>query len=236
MRLIAFLLLTLAAYGQSYDKTTSADLTDVSNPNRIVKFSGKAQWRETRKDDYVTLCPRVTISLENISGKNIVAFVSIFKLLAFRGPEDEIRYAHDFFFKPKEWAAGEVDKMELPESIHGPYHITSQPEQPSYLKAQLLFVQFDDGTTWGDQTVGDTLISQRAEVEEFTSKLLSIYSTQGEAGVVAELEADHKGHGSVASVARTLNELRVTSGIQAVIERIKERSAVASHRRSTGKF
>ena len=82
-------MLTVTAFGQSSERTTDVVLTDVSKPNNILKFSGNISFREHRVGEKVTQYKHGSITLNSVSGKDIISFVTKFTMMAgcptFRG-------------------------------------------------------------------------------------------------------------------------------------------------------
>ena len=235
MKLLVMLLaLTASAFGQ--DRQVSVTTVNDASAQKLVSFSCNINFREHRDKDRVTLRRSGSITLTNTSGKNIIAIVAQFKTNGFR-ESHAVNYTHDFYFKPNTFQAGDSHSLDLGDHVYGPHVIPNMPDDPAAVTGQLRFVQFDDGSTWGDATVASDILGYRQDVKDFLNHLLSIYASQGEAAMISEIEGDYSTRSiAVKSVADALKDMYSRTGITPVLADINGRLQIASGRDSSGKF
>jgi hypothetical protein len=111
----------------------------------------------------------------NISGKDIVAVCG-----AIRWGQVKDTFLHDHYFKPMTMHNG--DTFQFPLSGVADYSV------------ELRYVQFEDGSSWGQQIIGTRLAADRAKAIDFLQRAIAGYQTNGEAGFLAVVqELDESG-------------------------------------------
>lgn len=230
--LLLLVLLLTPAFGQ--DRAVSVKLRDTSPSNNLIEFSGKINFSEHRANGESAITREGRIALKNTSGRQIVAVAVNFSLLAFQKPADSISYNHDWFFKHHGLAPGDTVEIPIPMSVHGPHKTPPFPEEPSYLNAELQFVEFDDGTSWGDPESAPVLLKGRQTVQAFLEELTNIYLTQGETAFVKRIKDGQKG--ATALVASNLALLLEHSSAEIVLQDVKARLQTAAARRVKENF
>ena len=122
--------------------------------------------------------------------------------------------SHDFYFKhgitPTEAIA-----------------VDAHDDGRTYTSAELLFVQFADGSIWGDSKLAVDLLAQRKPQKAFLERVLLAYQSQGEQAFVDQLQQEKQFLGLT---ARLLGVQR-QAGTQAAVDVVKERLAAADSRR-----
>jgi hypothetical protein len=122
--------------------------------------------------------------------------------------------SHDFYFKhgitPTEATA-----------------VDAHDDGRTYTSAELLFVQFADGSIWGDFKLAVDLLAQRKPQKAFLERVLLAYQSQGEQAFVDQLQQEKQFLGLT---ARLLGVQR-QAGTQAAVDVVKERLAAADSRR-----
>jgi len=155
---------------------------------------------------------RLTLTAKNVGAKQIIAYFA--EMNAFG---DVSWLSHDYFFLPFVIEPGDVVEVDSLDSevFLGPAH--HPPE------AWVLYVQFTDGTTWGDKAFGKKISARRPKEIAFLEKLLSAYENQGESVFLDYLrtETDPDLH---------VCDFQAQSGTPAALDCVKERlnSAQAS--------
>ena len=121
--------------------------------------------------------------------------------------------SHDFYFKhgitPTEATA-----------------VDAHDDSRTYISAELLFVQFADGSTWGDSKLAVELLARRTPQKTFFENVLSAYQSQGSRSFVDQLQQERQFIG----VAARLLDIQKQSGTQAAVDVVKERLAAANSR------
>src|SRR5579885_3615609 len=97
--------------------------------------------------------------ITNNSNQTILAVVIRIDAYCFQRNE---LYVHDFFFKQVAFAPNMTVNHRLPTMGSEMKDLPSPPQLP--LQATVLYVQFADGTTYGDTAYGKALRSQRPRV------------------------------------------------------------------------
>jgi hypothetical protein len=104
--------------------------------------------------------------------------------------------------------------------------------QPPEAHARLLFVQYEDGSYWGDAKVGARLMTQRAETLEFLQSLKNAYTTSGLEGLSVALAIEQKPGTMAWLKVSGLRKIRDASGLSAVADRIDKNLAMAEVRKA----
>ncbi|SRR6266851_3748419 len=121
--------------------------------------------------------------------------------------------SHDFYFKqgitPTEATA-----------------VDAHDDGRTYISAELLFVQFADGSTWGDSTLAADLLARRKPQKDFLENVLLAYQSQGEQAFVDQLQQEKEFRG----LATHLLDIQKQSGTAAAVDVVKDRLAAANSR------
>jgi hypothetical protein len=158
-------------------------------------------------------------------------------------PIVHFHYTHDFFSKSHGLSPGESFLIDLNGNEGGaPY---TPITQAMTAKASLVFVQFADGSIWGDSAFANKLNANRQGMETVFRKLLDIYQHQGEKAFVAALEGHESGmsqaikeHMPSNPDASALHLLDYYNqfGAAATITNIQDRLNAIAIRKGSGKF
>ena len=125
------------------------------------------------KHDRVDLGPYVAV--HNESNKGILAYVAVTKTTDERGQTRPCRSKADYAFKSSVLRSQEENPLPCP----------IEPETPGAkvtdVVCAVLFVQFEDGTTWGDRETGrQTVLVERPRKLAFLKHLVETYYEVGE--------------------------------------------------------
>ena len=122
------------------------------------------------KHDLVDMGPYGAV--RNQSSKGIIAFVAVIKSTDNRGQVLPCTGRADYIFKSGVLAPQEERFACL----------MGSPDEGKVTSAvgAVLFVQFDDGTTWGDPTAGKELLAARPQKLAFLINLVETYYESGE--------------------------------------------------------
>ena len=156
--------------GDSSPIHVSGYVTFSDNPSKVTRYSYQ-----------------VTASAANTANKDILLMVMHFEASAGNAPGLDDTYRHEYFFSSKALEPG------VSESVHGSPLIVSPPfvdGQPVWTSgpstsepkatAQVEFVQFSDGSTWGDpEAAKDDLKARQATLQEL-ELLERTYRSSGE--------------------------------------------------------
>jgi hypothetical protein len=135
------------------------------------------------------------VSLTNVSSKPI-----LMTIVSFEGTNVQLNYrwSQDYYFsdpfEPQstenhEWTSGPfVSRMEV-KSEGGSKWVDLEPERgaPQKVVASVLFVQYADGSSWGDKQEANTVLAVRRESVKKLMALASMYREKGETAFVDAL-------------------------------------------------
>ena len=128
-------------------------------------------------------------SVRNTSGKGILGFFAIIEPTDSRGQSVPCHSRADFVFKDSVLAP----QAERPAC---PLDTSTSPNQPSaaVVKAvgAVLWVQFEDGSTWGDAASGKQILSLRSRKLAFLQELVAEYYDKGEKSFNAMLNDQNR--------------------------------------------
>jgi hypothetical protein len=227
MKTLAFCLLaaTTAFAGTSAKTVTLQDAS-----SGIVAFDGKVDIAETVGTNGGTFVSKGSIRLKNISQKQIIAIQAVINLVGFHWQQPKL-YTHDFFFKVHGIASS--DSVEIAMDLNFTGSGVNPIEKEPSLRAELVFVQFDDGTIEGDKAKAEAVLSQRTQVEDF---LRSLSATPDESALLAELAKPQPKRSLVEALAAGLEGYQHDFGTEATKADIQNRLKNAALRQATGKF
>jgi hypothetical protein len=119
------------------------------SPNRGVSFMG-------------------VVTLKNTSGKNILTYMATVTAVCPGSVTDKTVDVHDFYFKHQVFEVGDTQNIEL---NHMELGGTATGLADAYFKLDLRFIEYEDGTSWGDQTAVTELATRRRATEAFLGEL-----------------------------------------------------------------
>lgn len=173
------LFFTLAAYA----KEVHVNVNDISK-SAPISVTGELVFTDTGS---VTM-PYFMIlhgSARNVSPKAVL-LMAISIEIDICDSASQHAYKQDFFFTPKPLLPGDVHDIQLSFSRFGQKN-GEIPEASISATATSKFVQFADGSTWGDaQAAQDTLKLRRSTLQKL-SVLRKIYEDHGDQGFADEL-------------------------------------------------
>lgn len=152
-------------------------------------------------------------AVRNTSPKGILAFFAIVESTDSRGQSVPCHSRADFVFKESPLAP-------LAERFACPMNTSTGPNEPgaTVVKAvgAVLWVQFEDGSTWGDVGSGKQILSVRSRKLALLEKLVAEYYDNGEASFDAMLN-DQNLDPQIWAVAGCLIEDAKSQGIAPII-------------------
>jgi hypothetical protein len=177
------------------------------------------------KHDYADMGPYAGV--RNNSNKPILAMVAVVRATDEHGHVVPCMSYMDYAFKVGVLAPQEERFACLMDSAQEGAKVTSA-------EGAVLFVQFDDGTTWGDPAAGKELLAERPQKLAFLKNLVETYYESGEDAFAALL--NQAKHGSP--------EFRVAACLKsdaeyekiATVDLAKKRLAAAMEWRALGIF
>ena len=207
-----------------------------ATPNAPVAVSAKVNCFEKIKGAKTYNITSGEVTFTNTSGRNIVALEAATSVKCMRGRAMPTVYHYDrLFFQANGLAAGE--------SISGPVEdmgdelfprdISAAPT-PSHATVEIQFVQFEDGSTWGDSSMITQSRARRHEIESFLGQLSSAGSDQEFDSMLDKALSSTKilPH----ATAYKVSLIRQKAGTKAARADVRERLRVATGREASGKF
>lgn len=119
------------------------------------------------------------IMAHNNSSKGVLALVAVTDVTGVSGQIIPIISTGDLVLKVNAIGPGEdrgigwIDSSELAPS-------PPSPDASAYAEGAVLFVQFEDGSTWGDPQAAKEMIAARPEKLAFLKRLVEVYDAAGE--------------------------------------------------------
>jgi len=154
------------------------------------------------KHDLADVGPYVAI--RNISTKDILAYVAITKMTDEHAQTQPCHSRSDYAFKSRRLAHQEENPLPCPLEVSDPMDPAKPGAKVIDVVSAVLFVQFDDGTTWGDLQTGKRIIlDDRPKKLAFLKSLVETYYESGEDAFNAMLN-DQKLEGADALLAMHL--------------------------------
>ena len=221
LRGLSLILLSSVAFAR--DPLVVADKSPTGTP---VTLSGSLSFAPTK----------VTLAVKGVnhSEKEIVAFVAEVSAEPFFANREELDryYAHSEISPGGEFMLGGGGPVDYPipeETINGqPY---SSVDHIEGVDAKILWIQFGEGTTWGDDKAGEAVRSQRPELLAALTHLLQVHISEGDDEFVKALYSLPITRGTLTSaIVHGYQHLQKTKGTIAVITRIQERLASGNSR------
>ena len=133
----------------------------------------------TVKHDLADVGPYVAI--RNLSNKGILAYVAETKTTGERGQTEPCRSRADYAFKSSVLAPQEENPLPCPIELTDPMDPAKPGAKVTDVVSAVLFVQFEDGTTWGDTTIGkQVILDDRPKRLAFLKHLAETYYESGQ--------------------------------------------------------
>jgi len=190
-----------------------------------VTFSGTLKCSEEINGKGRKETEQGNVNVVNSSPQDIIAIVVSVNTACFRGPIQPMVDRRDFLFKNPALVKGESMDIDLAfDGSSSLYGIA----MPSVLSAELIFVQFVDGSTWGDKSALDEFTHQRKEVEELLNRLAH---APNETTFLSILNEKQNARSPAGSTARSIGMMQKQVGIPAAVNNVVDRLRIADERR-----
>ena len=185
---LGLLILLTSLYCAAATEDVSVPIADVSPSGSPFTNTGRAILSESATNSGMVLNHTEQWSARNHSAKSIVAVVETLRLHYPNGSEMGITYQHDTFFHPKPVLSGEdIEFMSVDPgtALRAP---ASQNVRDASCDIVVRWVQFADGTTFGDPSYAANLVGGRAAILKELRRLASIYQSEGLTRFSTELQ------------------------------------------------
>jgi len=239
MKTLTVLLLAMLA-PVSFSQTQSVrDLSPSDCPISVkgtVSFSGAQGGRVP-----------ASIVAHNRSSKEVLALVATVDMTRPNGEPIPYVLEHEYFFREDhvtgagadfEIASGHFDvPVVVSEYVRTPDGkkfpgLKYPPPHPPEVK--LVFVQFEDGSSWGDEKAGQAMIAERPTVMAYLKKLLSASDESGDVGVTSVLkwEPSEKTSPSLRAIRHVLQQTKDQAGTQFLVDLVRQKIIAAEARQA----
>jgi hypothetical protein len=216
------LLFSVVAFSTlSFAEQVTVPAQDVSSPGNPLAISGSAQISETTSERQVRVSISNDITARNISPKGILALVAWVEVSPAHASMQRFTKELDCFFGPDIIKPGGQESFSAPlrSASTEPYNANSPPRTPQ-ANVRIVYVQFTDGSTFGDEAFAQHLRDLRHITLQNLRRLDRAYARGGVAVFVEELNETV----SPAEVNNFLESIRRTQrefGAQAALTRVR---------------
>jgi hypothetical protein len=225
-----FVVLALMAASTMYAQPEAATVYNTRS-NAPVTVSGNVNCSENS-------IASGELTFTNTSTRNIVELEATARVKCMRGAGQLIRYHHNgLFFQTHGLASGESVIKAVPEADEQlpRFDPGGAPAVPR-VDVEILFVQFEDGSTWGDASVIRDLRVRRKSIEALLGRLASVPDDRDFDSMLDDTLAAFTGDPFAYTMAFKISEVRKESGTEAARIAVRERLRVAEEREASGKF
>lgn len=197
-----------------------------------VAITGNATCSEKVENSQVASSASGELQFTNTSDQAIVA-IEAFAAVRCMHSGQAINYHFDrLFFKAHGLPSGDSISHFIPD-----WNRESEPLPPSHPRVDVTirFIQFEDGSTWGDSKLLAAVRIRRKHEEALLGRLASAPDHEGFDSILNAALANSEDN-FVYSTAYKINALRKEAGEDAAIADVRDRVRVAEERESSGKF
>lgn len=212
---------------------------NLSPSQNLITFSGfEAASKEARTPTQVHFNVNKSVIVKNVSSKMAICI-----WVRVRTDTTEIISKHEHFFKDHGIATGDTIEIAIPElatvstsnTSLGLTTTVNTPGSPN-TSAELLFVQFEDGTTWGDDKSAASVRAERADMEGYLKRVLAAYQEGGEDAMTTAMNENiNIATDSVQALHAILVQSYKAGGVSAALDQVNHRLKNAADRQASGK-
>jgi len=195
--------------------TGTVTLSQVTLPSGMVTLSHKDNW-----------------TVKNVSNKPVMAFVESLRMVYASGYTIERNAKYEAFFGPNGILAPGINfdgLLSIESSRTEPGRKADSLQRQPECEATVRWVQFADGTTFGDSGYGEQFLADRSAIWSALRRLKHVYAADGVNGFARQLEQRAAEPGVDAYLAH-LRDLQQKRGPQKAIEALQEHLAAAEER------
>ena len=140
----------------------------------------------------------------------------------------------DYYFEPKLLQPGKTEAVYWPKPTFGNPQVADRPLPPeARATARTAFVQFEDGTTWGDAAEGKEFLRSRAIIEKELRRLLAVASEQGPSEFTKQLlQSEPRTFGGLSVIDEIRDAYAAKKDPQAALDKLKAMLQAADEHRA----
>jgi hypothetical protein len=222
------LLFSIAAPSGSEPPIHPITLTDLSGADCPLKSSGKASFQEVTSDTTIKVSYGFDVDFVNVGFKPILAYEASLDLNSDHGAKLHSDDDVDFFFSSDALLPGSNIKwVEEPSRwIIVPYREVPPTGKPAAI-LRVTFVEFVDGTRFGNSVWGDKLAEQRKAGRNCLNALADAYESDKKNGLANAVRTQmaqlREFGGTVHELLREVKETLDSKGVPAATAEIRSR-------------
>ncbi len=170
---------------REWQNTISVVVVDGSSTGSPVRITGSVVFNDNMLETRRRSQRNPSITATNLSDKKIIALVSELKAWDFRDLPTAVVGQYDKFFERDAFASGDsVILLGPPPGGNGVIEdqLIRTPQVEPRAEAKVLWVQFSDGSTWGDNAAASQVILARRSEYKAMKLLVDAYNERGEDG------------------------------------------------------
>ncbi len=195
---------------------TTIPITDTSNEGSPIALEGTFAFDQNSSV--------LTVVGHNKSPQAVLAVVAVVLV----NPVINFNSEHDHYFSSMQIDVNrDFDVVETPTLPLDASDLQSLASQTSGT-AKVLWVQFVDGTTWGDKQVESRIFRERQEIKAFLTHLLDVYNQSG-ADAFLSAVAEHQSSDSAEGMAEMYRDKHKTPA--ELVELISKQLAIGNSRK-----
>ncbi len=209
----------------SAQTTTEFPVVDKSDVNGVLQFSGTVTSVEQMVGNQLRSSCGVKAQAKNTSGKQVLLLIVSLDVRAPLGGcnDHHVFQIDNFFSKDAIPPDGNVTLANTnpgtASTESGPHNPIQQPEEPK-ADAQLLFVEYADGTTAGDDSAAQSILKTRSLLLQRLHALMDAYSSGGEDALANALD-EKVDNSDVQWQITRLRDAKKSLGTAGVVARLK---------------
>lgn len=216
-------------YAGNQASTRVVVIVDKTEPGSPLRVSGRVSFSETVVDKQVTSYRSEDVRARNISNNPVLLLVAYFDEAGPRSSGEDFDLVVDRFFQDEPILPGEdVILLRRPSGEHyisEPFRTSLDQQRPPKAEFLLRFVQFSDGSTFGDPAAATKWLNSRGSMLLALRALRQAYHEQGETAFLRALEKDTVEAQN--SDWNRIRQLQRASGTQAALTLVDHLLAVA---------
>jgi hypothetical protein len=225
--ILTILLASALAFGQK--KAQTFEVSDLSASDSPISFTGATKVLKAG-----TAC---VVTAHNNSSKSLLALVATADVATRYQWDQPTTFQYDGFFKETLIGPG-LDFDVVDEGMYSAVEVTYvngipvEPPPPNFVchaKTKVLFIQFEDGSSWGDYQTGKDVMTRRAKNIALLSHLVDTYDSGGEAAFAAALDEPESRRHPLKFEADYFK-------MMTTIDLVRKRLAAAQKRQASGIF
>jgi hypothetical protein len=178
--------------GAGQERAVVVPVQDKSEPNSPLQVSGELSFADTVIANEVETAHSELVKVRNISDKPILLVVASLDEAGPRSSPEDFDLTTDNFFKDKPIQPGdEVTLLQQPRGERytiNPFKSATGEGRSPKAEFRLQFVQFADGSIFGNLETGKKYIASRQSTLSALKALDKAYREQGESGLLQTLE------------------------------------------------